>query len=73
MLLYLSLSACDFQCGDADNTCVLSKHLCDGTPHCPNGQDEKDCGGIFISINLCNLFKINKTDIHMVSICILIH
>ena len=36
--------ACDFQCGDASNTCIRSEHVCDGSHHCRNWQDERNCG-----------------------------
>ena len=41
----ISFLACEFRCGlTNDSNCVSKESVCDGYPHCPNGEDEFGCG-----------------------------
>lgn len=32
-----------FRCGGPGSRCVSRAARCDGTPHCPGGEDERNC------------------------------
>ena len=35
-------TACPFRCSK-NSRCIPQKNVCDGKPHCPDGQDEDNC------------------------------
>ena len=42
-------SATQFMCSDNNNYCYLPDILCDGSPDCLNGEDERICEYLYVS------------------------
>lgn len=38
--------------------CLPIKHVCDGKPHCPQGEDEVDCCKYIFCVFLCNKLRV---------------